>query len=93
VIADLRGVIVDDPTRCRRAFQQRLGGDRMQVFEDPEQGFRVQGTFYLSMEKGERTPAQSPLAREVAGDRYARGCPPVRVPLPISGCLGSTSAG
>jgi hypothetical protein len=62
------------PDLARRALQELLRDDRLRVGPDPERGFRIEGTAWLSVALERRT-ARNPqdsgrFSQQVAGARY-----------------------
>jgi hypothetical protein len=74
-VRDLRGAFEGAPEECRAALRALLGGRRMRVLPDPEQRFRVEGLFELSLETTDSRSLQGTgsLHSVVAGGRYATG--------------------
>jgi hypothetical protein len=86
------------PEESRRALRTLLDGDRMRVYANAEQDFRVEGLFRLgvlaALESNEPPGASSGrFVSRVAGGRYARVCRfPVRLPLPVKGRISAHAA-
>jgi 1-acyl-sn-glycerol-3-phosphate acyltransferase len=59
--------------------------------EDPERGFRVEGLFYFALDAENPCEPRRSQGSQVAGDCYARGRPPIRVPLSIGGQMGAAA--